>query len=439
MARTRQSGPLEDKSEDRKPSQDDNQPEETDRVYPSHDYFLSREEYYDVLAECNWMASNEGTKRCLIDLVHRQYSRLQCTISNWTHHWTRRESMSHLQPDEKQAIITSLDGYCVQEDWDSITPLLPPGTRANMGPVLGNTMLYQFIFAKLIDTPFWFLDGKKGPTDVDGDPEFHLRLQYLYERLREASAYKAVWWKSVTIGESNAHSGFDGIPARTVLAQGTAAQRTAMVKSLTDELLGRRVFQLLLRPLDSEKDVASRHKQLQELVQEAVDITVYTEGGMFGHTTVERLPDLPIYFRDSESMRAHTHHAASSWNTPRFAPSEGGRVLIMTRPGLVYSHMRSLGQGFNLPPHRVLKAEALVVVKPPPTKKKKTVAARKGSTSGVVKPAKGKKGGPRAKKPSPTPSAVEAKDATEEDGKDRKEPVRPGGRMKGLRSSFWRR
>ncbi|OJJ69670.1 hypothetical protein ASPBRDRAFT_46031 [Aspergillus brasiliensis CBS 101740] len=280
------------------------------------------------------------------------------------------------------------------------------------------------------------MDGKKGPSDVDGDPEFHVRLQYLYERIREASVYKAAWWKSVTIGECNARGPFNNDPEETVLAQGTAAQRTAMVKSLTDELLQRRVFQLLLRPLESKMDVALRHKQLHQIFHGAVDTILYTEGGMFGNTTVERLPDLPVFFHKSERMIPHMFHFTTATDTPRFAAKEGGRVLILTRPGLIYSQMISLGRRVTFPPEQVIKAEALVELKPPT---KKTVAGRKGSTSGVVKPAKGKKRGPRAKKLSPTPSAVDAKDATEEDEKDREESVPLGERMPRLRSSFWRR
>ncbi|KAI2995947.1 hypothetical protein CBS147346_9667 [Aspergillus niger] len=432
MARTKQARQPERRSEERKPSQDDKS-ETEERVYGPGTYFLSREEYYDVLAQCNLMEENACSQRCILDLVSARFNHLNITIRTWTHTWTRLESMSHLQPDEKHEIITSLDGYCVQEDWDSIHSLLPPGTREHMGPVLGATMLYQFIFSKLIDSPFWFLDGKISPTDADGDPQFHLRLQYLYERIREASVYKAAWWKSVTIGECNARSAFDNNPANTGLAQGTAVQRKAMVKSLTDELLGRRVFQLLLRPLEYKEDVSLRHEQLHRILQDAVDTILYTEGGMFGNTTVERLPDLPVFIHKSDRSIPHMHHFTSPQITPTFAALDGGRALIVTRPGLVYSQMQSLGRGRNFPPERVMKAEVLAEVKRPT----KGRVSRKGSASGVAKTTKGK-WGPRAKKVSATSSAVDAKDDNEEHGEDKEESGPLGKQMPPLRKTFWR-
>ncbi|PWY74984.1 hypothetical protein BO83DRAFT_444121 [Aspergillus eucalypticola CBS 122712] len=432
MGRTKQARQPQRKSEERKPFQDDKS-ETQNRVYGPGNYFLSREEYYDVLAQCNLMEENACSQRCILDLVSARFNHLDCTIRTWTHAWTRCESMSHLQSDEKQNIINSLDGYCVQEDWDSIHPLLPPGTRANMGPVLGATMLYQFIFSKLIDSPFWFLDGKISPTDVDGDPQFHLRLQYLYERIREASVYKAAWWKSVTIGECNARSAFDNNPANTGLAQGTAVQRKATVESLTDELLGCRVFQLLLRPLEYKEDVSLRHEQLHRILHDAVNTILYTEGGMFGNTTIERLPDLPVFVHESDRMTSHMHHFTSPQNTPSFAALDGGRTLIVTRPGLVYSQMQALGHGRIFPPERVVKAEVLAEVKRP-TKER---VYRKGSTSGVAKPTKGRRA-QRAKKLSASPSAADAKDDTGEHGEDREESVPLGKQIPPRRKTFWR-
>ncbi|XRM46367.1 hypothetical protein ABZX51_009405 [Aspergillus tubingensis] len=111
----------------------------------------------------------------------------------------------------------------------------------------------------------------------------------------------------------------------TKLSKDTNARRPIILKDLTEELLERRVFQLLLSPLQDEAKITQRNSALHALLESAADYITYTEGGMYGNSNVDRLPDLPAAFHyDSETMTPHSHHFTSYHRTPRFAPLAGG-------------------------------------------------------------------------------------------------------------------
>ncbi|OJZ82475.1 hypothetical protein ASPFODRAFT_64494 [Aspergillus luchuensis CBS 106.47] len=370
-------------------SQDESETPRSERVYGCDSFFITREEYHDVLRHCNAMKLNPSLRRCIPDLVHENFEFLESAIQDWAYSWTRCDSLSDLPQTDKQAIIESLDGYCVQEDWNTIHALLPPATQEHMGPVLAATMLYQYIFTKFIDSPFWFVDGKISPTDAKGDSQFHQRLQYFYDRFRETDAFNAAWWKSITVTEANSCS-MSNI-CKTKLSKDTNARRPIILKDLTEELLERRVLQLLLSPLQDEAKITQRNSALHAILESAADYITYTEGGMYGNSNIDRLPDLPAAFHyDSETMTPHTHHFTSYHRTPRFAPLAGGRVLIVTRPSLSYTDMRSFGPRHRIPHHRIFKADVLVERRKPRTRQ----ASRTGSAGGAARAVETTKGTP---------------------------------------------
>ncbi|GLA38146.1 hypothetical protein AnigIFM63309_005152 [Aspergillus niger] len=420
MATARRSEEPDRPETDLESSQDESS--ESERSYGCESFFITREEYHDVLMHCNAMKLNPSLRRCIPDLVHERFEMLHAAIYNWTYTWTRCDSMSDLSRADKQAIVASLDGYCVQEDWDTIHALLPPATQEHMGPVLAETMLWQYICNKFIDTPFWFVDGKISPTDANGDPQFHQRLQYFYDRFRESDALNAAWWKSITVTEANARSIID--KPSTELSKDTNARRPIILKDLTEELLERQVFQLLLSPLEDEAEITRRNSALQALLESAADFIIYTEGGMFGNSNVDRLPDLPAFHYDSETMTPHSHHFTSYWRTPRFAPLAGGRVLIVTRPSLSYTDMRSYGPRYKIPHHRVFKAEVFVERKRPRTRQ----ASRTGSVGGAARAVE-----TTTERPTKGPGRRGAKS-----GGSKKKKVPLGEQLPPLRESFWR-
>ncbi|GLA43380.1 hypothetical protein AnigIFM63309_001113 [Aspergillus niger] len=243
--------------------------------------------------------------------------------------WGKGESLSHLSDSDKQAIIASLDEYCVQEDWDSILLNLPPAARANFGLILVETMLNQFICTKFIDSPFWFMDGKINATDSETQSDFHKRFQYVYEKLIQVSREDAAWWKSIIVGKLNDEPCvMNNIPP-TPVGRTTVKHRTALVKTYTDELMCSRLFQLLLRDPVTKYKRYQRKKDLRLLLECAAQTVIHADGGLYGNTNIVRLPDLPKFNHWSGQMIVHPFHAG-------FEPVEGSRVLIVTRPSYSY-------------------------------------------------------------------------------------------------------
>ncbi|GKZ37010.1 hypothetical protein AbraIFM66950_008302 [Aspergillus brasiliensis] len=435
---------------------DDETSQESERVYPTDGHFCDREEYHDFFRQLIRIRNGAMFQRGDPPFMHDEFNLLHALVVDWASTYCAEEDPNyrlkepchlskeacHLSKDDKQEIIASLKGQCVQEDWDSIKALCPPAARRSLCGVLLEAMLYQFIFVTLLDSPFWFMDGRIDPTDVDGDPQFHKRLQHLYERLRVRNRFGAAWIKSAIISESN-ESIYGGTREEVELAKCNLARRQAFVTQSRDELLGRRVFQLLLRPVEVDEDIAIRRDGLQRILQQAVDTIIYTEGGIFGNSVIYRLPELPVFHYNSDIMVGHVFHGYDQDHTPDWAAAQGGRVLIITRPGLTYVDIETFGRIGRVPPHRMVQAEVIAeVIKKKPTSGR-SKSKRKRKTARKNKSRKHPKADPQSScmpensqsaSPSQFASAAEAEDDTAEGEKD----VPPGQLIPPLRESFWR-
>lgn len=92
------------------------------------------------------------------------------------------KELAHLSKAQKNFIIASLEGYCIQEDWDSLIKRFPAAAREAPGEVFVQALLGKALYENLFERQFWYLDGKMSADDEEGDPDFGARLQYLYER-----------------------------------------------------------------------------------------------------------------------------------------------------------------------------------------------------------------------------------------------------------------
>lgn len=152
-------------------------------IYPNEMYLCRRDEYHEMINHHKAVFYSRTRYRAAEVTVGDAFESVFVRVRTWATMWGKGESLSHLSDSDKQAIIASLEEYCVQEDWDSILLNLPPAARANFGLILVETMLNQFICTKFTDSPFWFMDGKINATDSETQSDFHKRFQYVYEKL----------------------------------------------------------------------------------------------------------------------------------------------------------------------------------------------------------------------------------------------------------------
>ncbi|KAL7652879.1 hypothetical protein ACMYSQ_010129 [Aspergillus niger] len=325
-------------------------------IYPNEMYLCRRDEYHKMINHHKAVFYSRTRYRAAEVTVGDAFESVFVRVRTWATMWGKGESLSHLSDSDKQAIIASLDEYCVQEDWDSIFLNLPPAARANFGLILVETMLNQFICTKFIDSPFWFMDGKINASDSETQSDFHKRFQYVYEKLIQVSREDAAWWKSIIVGKLNDEPCvMNNIPP-TPVGRTTVKHRTALVKTYTDELMCSRLFQLLLRDPVTKYKRYQRKKDLRLLLECAAQTVIHADGGLYGNTNIVRLPDLPKFNHWSGQMIVHPFHAG-------FEPVEGSRVLIVTRPSYSYIDILSLNHFATVPPWRANRAEVLVAAK----------------------------------------------------------------------------
>ncbi|GKZ37014.1 hypothetical protein AbraIFM66950_008306 [Aspergillus brasiliensis] len=303
-------------------------------IYPDEKYLCRRDEYHDMINHHNSIYYTRSGPRTAMGAVSDAFESVFVRVRTWATVWGKEGSLSHLSDADKKEIIASLDGYCVQDDWDSIRRSLPPAARVNFAFILVETMLNQFICAKFIDSPFC-------PTFTSGS----------------ISRDNAAWWKSIIIGKLNDEPCvFNNLPP-TPVGRTTIQHRKTLVKAYTDELMRSRLLKLLLRDDALTKYQRSKRKTTLRLILEtASQAVVHGDGGLYGNTNVVRLPDLPRFNTWTGQMLVHPFHAG-------FEPVEEGRVLIVTRPCYSYLDIISLNHFAPMPPWMVNRAEVLVAPK----------------------------------------------------------------------------
>ncbi|EHA22994.1 hypothetical protein ASPNIDRAFT_37024 [Aspergillus niger ATCC 1015] len=257
-------------------------------------------------------------------------------IKRWAGDYVR-ETTPSLSKKQKKKIIQSLDGYCVQESWDTIQSLLAPTCRNDFQLYLAQAMINKFIFTHFLDKPFDFLDGKRDDTDED-DRSFPGRLQYLYNRYYESSPVNAVWWKMVTLGLANLEDDIhtfksprDKLPY--TFGDESRKRQADIARNLADQLLEDSLFQLLLVKLTDSQKRAERRELLAKIFQGSAKGFTKHEVMLGGLVKVHQLPELK-QFDTSTGIMFSEILFDNDEKTPLYIPKPRGRVVLVVRPGV---------------------------------------------------------------------------------------------------------
>ncbi|GKZ27542.1 hypothetical protein AbraIFM66951_005655 [Aspergillus brasiliensis] len=322
-------------------------------LYPAQKYLCQRKEFSDMIEHYLKMAFLVGPHmRSTPEDFMMGFCKIDLEVRSIAWQYGKAQPMSHLSNEDKQAIIASLEGLCVQDDWDKIHSSLPPVARLEFGKVLLEAMLHQFIYKKFATSPFWHLPAKMDATDQHGDANFHKRLDYIYEGFKQILPVNAAWWKSTLVSICTVQDFLIDGPDHTPLSRATQEHRAALVKSYEEELRGCRLFQLLLDDPVSPELQASRDLRIRMLLELAAREFIAGQAGLFGNLVVERLPELATFDRHSDNMISHYYHAG-------FEPQHGARILLMVRPHYSY-HDIILGLNWRpVPPIQLCWAEVL--------------------------------------------------------------------------------
>ncbi|RAK96788.1 uncharacterized protein BO80DRAFT_448951 [Aspergillus ibericus CBS 121593] len=86
--------------------------------------------------------------------VGRVYRAIDQRLRSWIMDYVL-DRLTHLSTEQTGTIIQSLEGYCVQEDWATLTNLLPYNARQFIGELLAESLIYKTIMNQVFENSFW--------------------------------------------------------------------------------------------------------------------------------------------------------------------------------------------------------------------------------------------------------------------------------------------
>ncbi|PYH90647.1 hypothetical protein BO71DRAFT_486945 [Aspergillus ellipticus CBS 707.79] len=333
---------------------------EITRLQEEHAAFKARVEERDATLDWRWWVlstgaggwgPDEGTKRAQEsppDMV-KDFGYIFGETWRWCAEYAKQNTadVAGLSNSEKQSIIRSLEGYCVQDlDWDTLLGFFPASIRRVGLVVFAQALLAKDFMEKFFNNPFWYFEGSPDQQEQGGSPgALPLQLQHLYKQFIEgATAIPVVSFMSSTdrrycTNETSAHhwrSETIRLANSTRLAQGpnvgpgrqTKKQREAAISSSASSMLTSDPFRLLLKQPEDAKKAEIRDQDFFGIYTRAEDVILRINAETW-HVQYKTLAELPALFaRTNMMVEPHFHHNLD-WLDPRL---DGRRILLITRP-----------------------------------------------------------------------------------------------------------
>ena len=183
--------PTEASNPEKKPKMSPN-PEDGPDKEPELDEF----EKQDMFAKKNWierklridthLMHNGGLAWSSMELevLKEEFDPLDLSIRNFTWTWAlpNMGDLDSLTKSQKHTIISSLKHCCVQEGWDDLIGSLVGDHKLCLAATFLEPLLWTSVISKCFENPFWYLDGKTGSDDEEGNSSFAAMLNHLYQR-----------------------------------------------------------------------------------------------------------------------------------------------------------------------------------------------------------------------------------------------------------------
>lgn len=140
--------------------------------------------YYHGFADQRyWTSFRSGQKGQNLNMLH------SCVYA-WAYKFVLSpRERADLTESQKRAIIASLEGQCVQEEWDTLHRLCPSQMCHNFHMLFLEALVIRDIYNAAIEKPFWYFDGKLNKEDEEGLADFGARMQYLFERFSRSTLH----------------------------------------------------------------------------------------------------------------------------------------------------------------------------------------------------------------------------------------------------------
>ncbi|KAL4962705.1 uncharacterized protein BDV14DRAFT_202527 [Aspergillus stella-maris] len=229
----------------------------------------------------------------------------------WVEQWGLG-GMASLTEEQKQQNIACLDGYVIQDDFDSIYLRLHPGLQPRFCRNLAETFLNKAIVDILFRHPFWYVDSEvpsKGANDHlswDEISPLGETLEKLHARFQTVGNGYSQVWRSITVRLCNSTA--FGQTKDFTFGKAIQNHRDGKCSAIAADLLSNEIFWSLPKDTDMpEVQLDQLYELLRRVSQAPVDMQAQIPVLGFGIALV--------------------FHAQNG--VPRL---EGHRVLLMTKP-----------------------------------------------------------------------------------------------------------
>ncbi|RHZ64969.1 hypothetical protein CDV55_100397 [Aspergillus turcosus] len=275
--------------------------------------------------------------------------RLGLELSLWTLDYAI-EDVNTVEPklsaSEKQSIITSLDGYCKQEDWESLVKRFPAKIQKGILQLFAHTLWTKHLFEDVFMKPFFYFDfyEQEEMTSTAGEPDSSLptKLQNMYQMFRTVDEAQAQLWRSDTVRLANSIvplreeancAGKSTIvgPEALVLGERSKQARRSAVERLVSSILDGPI-RLMLRKLSSPKEADRRNEDIIDMFCRAAEMatTCWADRSLW---EIRGLDKVVTFHWHSKTLKLH-HLQFVDKNDPRHPRLDGKAVLVVMQPPL---------------------------------------------------------------------------------------------------------
>ncbi|KAK1147579.1 hypothetical protein N8T08_000921 [Aspergillus melleus] len=242
----------------------------------------------------------------------------------------RPEECAELTSSQKRTIIASLEGQCVQEEWDTLHKLCPSAMCHQFHIFFIEALVIRDIYNVVVENPFWYFDGKLNEQD-EGLGDFGARVQYLFERFVQTNEMRAAAWLAETMRLANAVRPL--MAHNLELGQHHEARRNDAAVGFAKAMLESEPLQYLLKKLATPEQEEGRFIGLVTAYREAARCLTDNLQLRQGVPKIWRsLAEIGGTYLDSSSLKQAHYLNWGPDNEYDLKRLDGSRILIVTHP-----------------------------------------------------------------------------------------------------------
>ncbi|KAJ0416891.1 hypothetical protein BJY00DRAFT_316448 [Aspergillus carlsbadensis] len=285
--------------------------------------FLEEEEVLTVSGADKWVRTTPG-------YWPDEFASAPYHAGTFAYNWGYRylDEMKWTKAQKKQ-LVSRLDGYCVQEDFDSIVSRLRHNDRSWFPKYVTTAFLMKTAVETFFCHPFWYVEPlPKGQEAFTSDAEWQgvsphgVVLEELFAQFGKVNIQFARIWRALAARLCNQKQ-YPADYEKTL-----RARRLARCQSLAKEILADKVFSCLMKPITDDDQAQTREDHLAYALGEMSNIAanMHTQNHCLRFETLHDLE--PRFTQASRTMEPMYERYLAAGQT-KF---DGCRALLLEHP-----------------------------------------------------------------------------------------------------------